>query len=141
MNSDVHGGAAQSRTVLLVDDEKMVLDVGKAILQRLGHNVITALSGEEALDQFARNRQSIGCVVLDLTMPGMDGKTAFMRLRELSPNLPIIIASGLSVDQVLGQFSDTSPTSVIQKPYQIAELSNKIESIFQNGISLQPGNR
>jgi CheY-like chemotaxis protein len=70
--------------------------------------------------------------VLDLTMPGMDGKEAFMRLRELSPTLPIIIASGLSVDQVLGQFGDRPPTEVIQKPYQIADLSAKIQSILQD---------
>jgi len=133
MNIDAHGSEKKSRTVLLVDDEKMVLDVGQAILQRLGHNVLTALSGEDALDRFVENRESIGCVVLDLTMPGMDGKEVFRRLRELSPTLPIIIASGLAVDQVLGQFGDLPPTSAIQKPYQIADLSAKIERILQDG--------
>jgi CheY-like chemotaxis protein len=133
MNIDAHGNATQSRTVLLVDDEKMVLDVGKAILQRLGHKVIAALSGEEALEQFRQHRESIGCVVLDLTMPGMDGKEAFQRLRELSPTLPIIIASGLTVDQVLSQFEGMAPTSAIQKPYQIADLSAKIQGILHDG--------
>jgi two-component system cell cycle sensor histidine kinase/response regulator CckA len=131
MNSDAHGSETKSRTVLLVDDEKMVLDVGQAILQRLGHDVVTALSGEEALNKFAEHRESIGCAVLDLTMPGMDGKETFMRLRELNPTLPVIIASGLAVDQVLGQFGDRPPTAVIQKPYQIADLSAKIQSILQ----------
>lgn len=114
----------------MVDDEKMVLEVGKAILQRLGHEVITATSGEEALEQFVRYRESIGCVVLDLTMPGMDGKTTFEQLRTLNPELPVIIASGLSAEQVSGQFGDLPPTSVIQKPYQIADLSAKIQSIL-----------
>ena len=118
------------RKVRLVDDEKMVLEVGKAILQRMGNAVITAASGEEALDQFGRHRESIGCVVLDLTMPGMDGKTTFKRLRELSPELPIIIASGLAADQVTGQFGDMPPSAVIQKPYQVADLSAKIDSIL-----------
>ncbi len=139
MNTDVHVNAIRGLKVLLVDDEKMVLEVGKAILQRLGHEVITAESGEEALAQFKLQPESIGCVVLDLTMPGMDGKSAFTSLRALSPELPIIIASGLAADQVAGQFADMPPTSVIQKPYQIADLSAKIEHILKGSPqSLSP---
>ena len=130
MNTDAHSQPAPSHTVLLVDDEKMVLEVGKAILQRLGHEVVTAESGEEALDQFTAHRDAIGCVVLDLTMPGMDGKETFERLREVAPQLPIIIASGLSADQVASQFSSAPETAVIQKPYQVADLSATIESIL-----------
>ena len=133
MNTHVHGNPIPNPTVLLIDDEKMVLEVGKAILKRLGHEVITAVSGEEALKQFTRHRESIGCVVLDLTMPGMDGKTTFKRLRELSPELPIIIASGLAIDQITGQFGDMPPSSVIQKPYQVADLSAKIKGILKDG--------
>ncbi|BBO83052.1 response regulator [Desulfosarcina ovata] len=132
MNNDAHGDVSKRRTVLLVDDEKMVLEVGKAILQRLGHHVITALSGEKAVEEFARHGEAIGCVVLDLTMPVMDGKATFNRLRELRPEIPVIIASGLAVDQVISQFGDTPPSSVIQKPYQIADLSEKIESILSD---------
>jgi CheY-like chemotaxis protein len=130
MNRDTRDNAVKRHSVLLVDDEKMVLDVGKAILERLGHAVITALSGENALDQYAAHGEAIGCAVLDLTMPGMDGKETFKRLREIAPDLPIIIASGLAIDQVLGQFDDTPPTSIIQKPYQIADLSTKINEFL-----------
>jgi two-component system cell cycle sensor histidine kinase/response regulator CckA len=130
MNSETLGNEGQSHTVLLVDDEKMVLEVGKAILERLGHTVITAMSGEDALEKFTQHRHMIGCVVLDLTMPGMDGKKIFERLRALRPDLPIIIASGLAVDHVLAEFGEIQPTSVIQKPYQIANLSSKIQGIF-----------
>ena len=130
MKTDDCGNSTPGQKVLLVDDEKMVLEVGKAILQRLGNEVITAASGEEALDQFGQYRDSIGCVVLDLTMPGMDGKTTFRHLRGLSPELPVIIASGLSADQVSDQFNGMPPTSVIQKPYQVADLSAKIQSIL-----------
>ena len=132
MNTDAHGDSIQSRKVLLVDDEKMVLEVGKAILQRLGHDVITVESGEEALEEFARQRDAIGCVVLDLTMPGMDGQATFKALRTQRPDLPIIVASGLAVDQVVNQFGDTPPTSVIQKPYQIADLSAHIQGILKD---------
>lgn len=130
MNTDANNRPAKGRTVLLVDDEDMVLEVGKAILQRLGHEVITAVSGEFALDQFGQHGDAIGCVVLDLTMPGMDGKATFQQLRAMDPELPIIIASGLAVDQVTCQFDGMPPTSVIQKPYQIADLSAKIQGIL-----------
>ena len=131
MNTESNGNSMRGSKVLLVDDEKMVLEVGKAILQRLGHEVITAESGAEALDQWGQHQNSIGCVVLDLTMPGMNGKETFERLRGMSPELPIIIASGLEVDQVNSQFDDMPPTSVIQKPYQIADLSDKIQGILK----------
>ena len=130
MTSETPGNGAQDPMILIVDDEQMVLEVGKAILQRLGHKVITAKSGEEALAHFTSHRESVGCVVLDLTMPGMDGKETYKRLRALDPDLPIIIASGLTVDQVMGEFDPLPPTAVIQKPYQIADLSQTIQGIL-----------
>jgi CheY-like chemotaxis protein len=133
MNSNALGGNTQRHTVLLIDDEMMVLEVGKAILERLGHTVIAAMSGEEALKQFAQHRQAIDCAVLDLTMPGMHGREIFKKLRAMSPELPIIIASGLSVEQVVSEFGDVAiePESIIQKPYQVASLSNKLESVYK----------
>lgn len=127
--------AAREHKVLLVDDEIMVLEVGQAILQRLGHHVIVAASGEEAVARFCDNRESICCVVLDLIMPGMDGIATFKQLREMSPEVPVIVSSGLPVDQVLGQFGDTPPASIIQKPYQISELSGKIETLTNRSLS------
>ncbi|MFO7645858.1 MAG: response regulator [Desulfosarcina sp.] len=133
MHTDSEAKPAASPMVLLVDDEEMVLEVGKAILQRLGHEVLTAASGKEALEQWERHRQSITCVVLDLTMPGIDGKEVYSRIRAHSPGLPIIIASGLAADQVVAQINDLPPTSIIQKPYQVAELSAKIEQVCKGG--------
>ena len=130
MPADVHSRPERSRKVLLVDDEEMVLDLGRAILQRLGHEVLTANNGQAAIEQYLRYRGAIGCVVLDLTMPGMDGEETFRQLRKLNPTLPIIIASGLSTGQVVAQFQDQPPTAVIQKPYHVSELSVRIQAIF-----------
>ena len=66
-----------------------------------------------------------------MTMPGMDGKETFKRLREVAPQLPIIIASGLSADQVANQFNSDPMTAVIQKPYQVADLSATIQRILE----------
>ena len=130
INTDENGDPSMAHTVLLIDDEEMVVEVGKAILQRLGYDVITAMSGEEALDQYGQHQPTIACAVLDLTMPGMDGRTTFTRLRELEPQLPIIIASGLSCGQVADQFDGQDQISIIQKPYQVADLAGKIEDLL-----------
>jgi CheY-like chemotaxis protein len=132
MNTVADSNPPLANTVLLVDDEEMVLEVGRAILQRLGYDVISALNGEDALARFGQHGKSIGCAVLDLTMPGMDGKTTFLRLRELRPDLPVIIASGLAVDQVAGQFKGMERVSIIQKPYQVADLAKKITESMQS---------
>lgn len=132
MSNDALGSNEKSHTILLVDDESMVLEVGKAILEMLGHKVIDTMSGEEALEKFSQHQQEIDCVVLDLTMPGMDGREIYARLREISPGIPIIISSGLAVEQVLAEFGGAgiTPASVIQKPYQIADLSSKIQGLL-----------
>lgn len=130
MNLDANMDPENAQTVLLIDDEEMVLEVGKAILQRLGYNVIPAMSGEEAIEQFGLHQDKVACAVLDLTMPGMDGKTTFTRLRELKPELPVVIASGLSVGQVADQFDSQPQISIIQKPYQVADLAEKIKGLL-----------
>ena len=74
-------------TVLLVDDEEMILEVGRAMLQRLGYAVITAKSGKAALDAVRTNGSRIDLVVLDLTMPEMDGRVTFDRIRSMAPDM------------------------------------------------------
>jgi CheY-like chemotaxis protein len=131
MNAPAPDSIAKGRSILLVDDETIVLDVGRAILQRLGHDVLLARSGEDALKQYHQHEEAIGCVVLDLTMPGMDGETTYRRLRELNPQLPIVIASGLPAQAVRDLFSDTPPADIIQKPFQVADLSEKMTRLFK----------
>ncbi|MDL2321841.1 response regulator [Desulfosarcina sp. OttesenSCG-928-B08] len=131
MNPPYTDHAPHRQTVLLVDDEAVVLEVGKAILQRFGHPVITAASGEEAITRFSANQDAIFCVVLDLIMPGIGGLATFNRLKAIRPDLPIIVSSGMPADQILHQFGSTPPAAVIQKPYQIAELSGKIQALMK----------
>ena len=130
MIADDPSQSSPGKTVLLVDDESMVLEVGKAILQRLGYRVVTAESGEAAVKHLQEARDVIGCAVLDLTMPGMDGKETLVQLRALAPELPVVISSGLAIDQVAGQFKGIPGIAVIQKPYQVADLSATIQDLL-----------
>ncbi len=113
-------------TVLLVDDDETVLSVGREMLETLGISVLTAVGGQEALDLFTENRQQIVCVVLDLTMPDMDGKETCSKLKGIDPAIPVIISSGYSRKDVEKQFGDSGISGFLPKPYRLSDLLDKL---------------
>jgi two-component system cell cycle sensor histidine kinase/response regulator CckA len=76
-----------SETVLLVDAEQMILDVGKQLLNRLGYKVMLATSGREALDIYERNKEAISLIILDMIMPDMGGGDTYDRLKKINPSI------------------------------------------------------
>jgi CheY-like chemotaxis protein len=121
----------EKRTVLLVDDESFVLRVGKRVLNRMGLEVICAQRGQEALDLFDMHRESIGCVLLDLAMPGMGGEKVFQELIRRQPDLPVIIVTGFSHEDVRGRFSGQPVAGIVQKPFQIEQMREILDSILK----------
>ena len=119
-----------SGTVLLVDDEEAIRALGKDMLQALGFQVLTACNGREALDVFGRNQDKIVCVLLDLTMPCMDGEQTYRELRRLNPALRVIISSGYNEREVTQKFAGAGLAGFIQKPYTVAEMSRKLREVF-----------
>lgn len=117
--------------VLLVDDEKIVRDVCKSMLEALHHKVIQAGDGKEALTIFKEKGKSIDLIILDLTMPRMDGKETLKALRLIDPNVPVIISSGYSEIEIAGQFWGLELSDFIQKPYTIKKLSKAIEDTLK----------
>ncbi len=117
-------------TVLLVDDVETVLSVGKEMLETLGFSVLTATGGQEALDLFKEKRAEIVCVVLDLTMPQMDGKETCSKLREIDSTIPVIISSGYSKTHVEKQFIGSGISDFLSKPYRISDLLDKLSSVL-----------
>jgi PAS domain S-box-containing protein len=113
-------------TVLLVDDEPALRSLGERILTRFGFEVVIAKNGRDALSAFNEYREKISIVVLDWTMPEMGGGETFERLREMSPHLPIIIASGHAAEDGFQRFSEMSSTVFVRKPYQIDDLKRAI---------------
>ena len=87
--------APGGRTVLLVDDEESVRAIGRQMLQKMGYTVVTACDGREALDRFQKAAGAVACVILDLTMPHMDGEETFRELRKLDPGVSVILSSGM----------------------------------------------
>ena len=115
-------------TVLLVDDEEIIRDIGKAMLQELGFSVITANDGQEALDIF-KSTPVIAFVILDLTMPNMDGEECFSELRQIKPDIRVIMSSGFNEQEVTQRFVGKGPAGFIQKPYKLNALRAAIRDL------------
>ena len=120
----------EKKTVLFVDDEQIVLDVGSLMLQKLGYNVLAASNGNRAIEILKKNR--VAFVLLDMLMPGMNGFQIYHRLKKIQPNLKIILTSGHSVCKSEEQSESIGFDGFIQKPFNLKQLSEEIENIRAN---------
>ena len=111
-----------SGTVLLADDEETVRTVGAMMLERLGITVILASDGRQAIDVFQARGNEIDCVILDLTMPHMDGEQAYRELRRIDPEVRVIMSSGYNEQEVTQRFVGKGLAGFIQKPYELDKL-------------------
>ena len=124
-----------SSTILLVDDEDMIIDVGQAILERLGYKVFVARGGQEAIDVITKIGDRIDMVILDLDMPGMDSGTAFDRIRQIQPGMPILLSSGYAISSQTQEIMRRGCNGFIQKPYNITEISTKVRNLLDERIN------
>jgi two-component system, cell cycle sensor histidine kinase and response regulator CckA len=118
------------KTVLLVDDEEMILDVGTRMIKSFGYKVLTAGGGKEALELYMSNKELIDIVILDMIMPGMNGGETFDMLRQLDSNIKVLLSSGYSIDGRAQEILDRGCDGFIQKPFDMKGLSNKIVDIL-----------
>ena len=119
-----------SETILLVDDEEMIIDVGQAMLEHLGYRVVVSRSGEEAVETVKEMGNEIDLVLLDMIMPRMDGGKTFDAIREIRPEMPVILSSGYSIDGQAKKIMDRGCNGFIQKPFGISNLSQKLREIL-----------
>ncbi len=117
-----------SGRVLLVDDEEGVRRIGGEMLKELGFEVITANDGRDALEIF-KNSEDISFVILDLTMPHMDGEQCFRELRRLSPDVRVIMSSGYNENEVTQKFTGKGLAGFIQKPYRLAAVKEAVRGL------------
>jgi PAS domain S-box-containing protein len=121
-----------SETILLVDDEEMVADIGKDLLEKLGYTVFVATGGAEAIKLFQRHRDRIELVILDMIMPDMSGAETFSRMRAIKPNAKILLSSGYSLDNRASAIMKQGCNGFIQKPFNLKKISHKIREILDN---------
>ncbi|MFH0825893.1 MAG: PAS domain S-box protein [Pseudomonadota bacterium] len=119
-----------SETILLVDDEELIRDLGSRILTKAGYKVITASNGKEALDVFEGRGSEIDMVVLDLIMPEMGGKQCLEALLALAPSLKVVIASGLSADGPTKDALSAGAKGFVNKPYDIRQVLEVVREVL-----------
>lgn len=124
-----------SETILLVDDEEMVIKVGKGMLEKLGYQVIVTRSGQEAIDAMNEKGDIIDIVILDLIMPGMDGGKTFDRIRQIQPEIPVLISSGYAISGQASEILSRGGKGFIQKPFSMAALSQKVRNVVDNATA------
>ena len=122
--------AARPRpTILLVDDEEAVRVVCRRLLEHLGCDVLLAADGPAALELCRRHTDKIDGVLLDLTMPRLNGDQVFLRLREMKPDLKVILYSGYNEQEASQRFAALGINGFLQKPFNLASLKEKLKSI------------
>jgi two-component system, cell cycle sensor histidine kinase and response regulator CckA len=117
-------------TILLVDDEEIVAEVGSELLRILGYKVKVARSGFEALEIYQTNQKEIDLIILDMIMPGMSGDGIFDRLKQINPKAKVLLSSGYSIDGQASAIMTRGCDGFIQKPYSLSVLSRKINDIL-----------
>lgn len=128
-NHRVHGDAL----ILLVDDEEIVRRVGEKALERHGYRVRLASDGEKALELFRENHREIDLVVLDMTMPVLNGEETLRRMRLISEKVPVIVCSGYNEVEVIRRFTNQKMAAFLQKPYTASKLAEKVKQVLENG--------
>lgn len=126
-------------TVMVVDDERFIIEIAGEWLRELGYRVIEASSGQEALDLYASNRERIDLVILDMIMPGMDGGETFDGLRALDPDVRVLLISGYGLNGRAKEIRHQGCRGFLQKPFTILQLSEKIKSILTEGAPAKKG--
>jgi len=120
-----------SGTLLVVDDEDLVLDVAANMLEKLGYTALTAQNGTAAVDIFEAHKDEIKMVVLDIIMPGMGGGEVYDKIKTINPDVKVLLASGYSVDGQAIELLERGCNGFMQKPFTMEELSGKVEQILR----------
>ncbi|MEX2264040.1 MAG: response regulator [Bryobacteraceae bacterium] len=119
-----------SGTILVVDDEPMVRNAVKSMLERYGYEAVLAENGQEAVDLFRVLAEKISVVLLDMTMPVMGGEEALRQLKLIRPDVPVILSSGYNEVETIRRFTGKGLAGFIQKPYSATTLAEKIKTVL-----------
>ena len=120
-----------TETVLLVDDEDSILNVGKEMLKEMGYEVLVARSGKKAVEVYAKHKDQIDLVILDMIMPDMGGGEAYDRMKEDNSEVNVLLSSGYSIDGQASEILERGCNGFIQKPFNMKELSGKIREVLE----------
>jgi two-component system cell cycle sensor histidine kinase/response regulator CckA len=118
-------------TILVVDDEEIVRDTCTAMLESFGYGSLTARDGREAVEVFTRHAAEVAAVVMDLTMPNMNGEQALHALRALRPEVPVVFTSGFYPPDVMSRLGQQPRLTVLKKPYLASDLERALRALMR----------
>ena len=119
-----------TETILLIDDEQMVMEVNQELLESMGYKVYVAGSGQEGIAVYMEKKDKIDLVILDMIMPGISGSETFDRLRKINPNIKVLLSSGYSLNGEAKHIMDRGCNGFLQKPFKLEELSGKVRAML-----------
>ncbi|MFH1115790.1 MAG: response regulator [Pseudomonadota bacterium] len=114
----------------MVDDEDLIRDLAKRILEKAGYSVMTAACGKEALEVYARHKSDIALVILDLMMPQMGGKQCLEELLKIDPRVKALMASGFAVRGDQKTFLENKAKGMVPKPFHMRELLRGVRHVL-----------
>ncbi len=117
-------------TVLLIDDEQLILDVTSRVLYKMGHKVYTAENGPSSFEIYTKYQSQIDLVILDVMMPEMNGRDVYLHLKAINPDVKVLLSSGYEMTEQVQEILDLGCSGFIHKPFSIDDLSRKIEELL-----------
>jgi CheY-like chemotaxis protein len=122
--------SGQGKTILLIDDEEMVINIIEMMLKEIGYKVLKAHNGYEGLQLFKTNKSEIDLIISDLEMPNMNGNEVLDKLREIDPEIKVMLSSGALTDMDEQEVIDSGFDGFLKKPYSITTLCEKMSEVF-----------
>ena len=119
-------------TALVIDDEELIREVASMMLEDYGFSVLTACDGIDGIELFQQHKDIISLVLLDMTMPKMDGVSCFAALHEIKSDTPVLVSSGYCEEETALLFPDKSLAGFIQKPYSASDFEITIQRIIKH---------
>ncbi len=116
--------------ILLIDDEKIIRKTGKGMLEEMGYKVITAKNGKEGVDVYRNMYKEIDIIIMDMIMPEMNGREAFLKMKEINKNCKVIIASSFAKKEVLDELDKADLSGFISKPFNYPEMGKLISEVL-----------
>lgn len=120
-----------SGLVLLADDEDSIRSMGRRLLERAGFEVVVAADGKEAVELFMQRQAEVRLVVLDMTMPHLDGEACYRELRRIQPVVKVIMTSGYNEQEVINRFLGKGLAGFVQKPYKASDLLSVVRGVLE----------
>lgn len=126
---EVPGG---NETIMIIDDEEMIRDLGRAILEMKGYRILLAADGLIGLELYRNRKKEVDLIILDLTMPHLSGWEVLDEIRTINPRQKVLLSSGYNVESETRSLQDFKPTGYVPKPYRINELTRKVRELLDS---------